>query len=195
MPHRLKPLLTALFQNWGFASLQDYVLTVVGLKGWDYVGMVLKVLGAVLAGGFVFMANWIWEPPGAALLIICMNLLNARYGYLVARKIKGEKFSRVKFQKTLAICASDLLLMSMIHHAIQFYPYYSPLGHLLFGWLFTNRTGAILNHMADLKLQDGGFKRLVIKWMLDRMKSFTTAQIVDKIQDREEDNPKEDEIL
>lgn len=186
--------MTALFQNWGFASLQDYLLTIMGLKGWDYVGMLLKVLGAVLAGGFVFMANWIWEPPGAALLIICMNLLNARYGYLVARKIKGERFQRKKFQKTLAICASDLLLMSMIHHAIQFYPYYSPLGHLLFGWLFTNRVGAILNHMADLKLQDGGFKRVVIKWMQERMKVLTMAQIVDNIQ-KDEDKPQEEDIL
>ncbi|MFC6998080.1 hypothetical protein [Rufibacter roseus] len=194
MSKRFK-LFQTLFQNWGFSDAEDYVGTVLGVKAMPYLALLAHFVGALIAGGVAFMAKWVWEPPGAALLIIAMDLLNARYGYLVARKIKGEVFSWKKFHRTFGIIVSDVLLLSMIHHAVQFYPYYAPLSHILFGWLFMHRVGAIVKHMADLKLQDGGLKRFLLKWISNKIRTEVGTQIVDNIQGKEIDTPKKEETL
>ncbi|KAA3438455.1 hypothetical protein [Rufibacter hautae] len=174
--------LSEIFQQWGFTNGRDYLITVLGIKAMPAWSLLLNLVGAAVTGLFVFMAKWVWEPPGAALLIIGMELLNARYGYLVSKKIKGEPFSVKKFRRTFGMVASDVLLLSMIHHAIKFYPNYSPLSHLLFGWLFLHRAQDILKHMTDLKLQDGGLAGFLRRWLMNRLRSEVGAHIVDNIQ-------------
>lgn len=182
----MKPsgFLNTFFDEWGFAGPKDYFATVLGFKTIAFFN--LQVLGTIVTAIFAFCADWIWNPPGAAFLIVAMTLVNARYGYLVARNIKGESFNWKKFHRTFSICVSDILVMAMIHISIKYYPSVSFMADLLFGWLASHKGIAIYKHMELLQLQAGGLitflKRHFLKRILDEADG---KALVDSLQEKQ----------
>lgn len=179
-----RTFLTDIFRAWGFQSALDYAKTVTGVKSMTAAitpaALKLSFVGAGLA--LSLWSRWVWHPPGASFLIIGMDLANAWYGYQVARQIKQEKFSRIKFQKTYSIIVSDLLLMSMIHQAIKHYPYLHDGRDVLFSYLFGSRFTGVFNHFVILKLQSGSLVGYFREWMLRVLQTKIGAQVVDSVQ-------------
>lgn len=179
-----RTLFTDIFRAWGFASGVDYVKTISGWKALtaSVSPIALKVgfMGAGVALGF--WADWIWNPPGASFLLLGMNVVNARYGYLVAKRVKHERFSRIKFQKTFSISVSDLLALAMLHWAIKYFPYYETGRDILFGYLFGYKATGIFNHWAILKLQSGDLVNHFRQWLVNVLQSRAGVEVVDSIQ-------------
>jgi len=182
---------TDIFREWGFESPTDYVKTVLGVKS-----MTAAITPAAIKLSFVGLglclslwSSWVWHPPGASFLILSMDLVNAWYGYQVARQIKGEKFNRLKFQKTYSIIISDILLMSMIHQAIKYFPYYASGRDVLFSYLFGFKFTGVFNHFVMLKLQSGSLMGYFRNWMLRVVQTQVGAQVVDSVQGREPSAP------
>lgn len=146
----------SIFQNWGFRSAADYFTTSLGVRKTSYISF--QLFAFLMGWFFTFISNWIWHPPGAALILVGMTVANSYYGYQVA-VARGEKWSWKKFRKTGHIIASDLLAMSILHWIITFYPYYEKGADLLFA------------HFAGFK-----FKELFVHWrQLDFKKSGLTT--------------------
>jgi hypothetical protein len=171
----LKDFSKVFFKEWGFTDGKDYITTVLGLKALPF--FTLQLFGTAFGTVLAFFASWIWNPPGAAILIIGMTLVNARYGYLFS-----------KFHRTFSIVVSDLLIMSMLHIAIKYYPYYEFAADLLFGWLLAHKGRAILHHMALLRLQEGGLTGYLKEYLMKVLKQKVGADLVDNIQDHEHNN-------
>ena len=177
---------TDIFRAWGFDSPADYAKTVLGVKSMTaaITPAAFKILFVGVGLSLSMWSSWVWHPPGASFLILGMDLVNAWYGYQVARQIKGEKFSRLKFQKTFSIVVSDILAMSMIHQAIKYFPYYESGRDVLFSYLFGIRFTAIFNHWVMLKLQEGTFMGYFREWIMKVLQTKLGAQVVDSVQDR-----------
>lgn len=171
-----------MFRAWGFRSGRDYFVTVLGLKATVLVPSQGAL--AVFGTGLAFWGTWVWEPPGAAFLILAMDLVNAFYGYRANKRIRGESFSWLKFQKTWAIMVTDLFGFAMLHIAIKYYPYYSLAGDALFGYYFAYKMGQIFEHWAALKLQNGTFATYFRSYLLKLLQSKLGADLVDSIQSR-----------
>lgn len=181
-----RTFLTDIFRAWGFQSALDYVKTVTGVKP-----LMAAITPAALKVSFIGMglclslwSDWVWHPPGASFLILGMDLVNAWYGYQVARQIKQERFSRIKFQKTYSIIVSDIFLMSMMHQAIKYFPYYASGRDVLFSYLFGFKFTGIFNHFVMLKLQSGSLVGYFRDWMLRVMQTKLGAEVVDSVQGR-----------
>lgn len=179
-----RTFLTDIFRAWGFESGGDYLRTVLGVKSLTATVTPLALKISFLLGGFglSFWSTWIWQPPEASFLVLGMNLVNAWYGYQVAKKVKGERFSRLKFQKTASVMVSDILAMSMMHIAIKHYPYYETGRHVLFGYLFGYKLTSIFNHWVMLKLQSGSLVTYFRQWMLTMLASRMGVELVDSMQ-------------
>jgi len=175
------------FNELGFTGMRDYFATILGLKIGEF--FTVKVISSIIAAVIAFSAEWIWIQPLAIALFISMNLVNAWYGYKVA-KAKGELFSWTKFKKTHSIIVSDLLIMAMLRNAIKLHPEYAWIGDILFGWLFGDKFRAILSHMAELKLQSEGLKGVLLNITKYILKTKFGANFMDdeveKIQKKEE---------
>jgi hypothetical protein len=175
-----------MFKHWGFSGIKDYLSTALGLKIFPFFNF--QLIGAGIAGFIVWFAEWIWHPPLGAVLIFSMTLINARYGYLVSKRIKKEGFSFRRFNRTFGVITADLLLMSIIHNSIRVYGYYEPLSDILFGWLFTNKLRMIIYHMALLKLQEGGLATYLKAALFNLLKSKIGPDLVDSLQENKEES-------
>lgn len=151
----------------------------------------VQVFGTFLTALALFAAKWIWAPPKVILLVLFMTLVNARYGYLVAKSLRQEKFNWKKFNKTFSIMVADLIIMAMIKHAIDFYPYYAFLADILFGWFFMNKLRQILQHMVLLRIQEQGFMQVVIRALQNFLSTKLGGEIVDSIQRPKKDKKEE----
>jgi hypothetical protein len=180
-----RTFVTDIFRAWGFESGKDYARTVLGIKAISatITPVALKTVFMVLGFGLSFWAHWVWYPPEVSFLILAMNFINAYYGYQVAKQIKGERFQRIKFQKTFSVTVSDMLAMSMMHIAIRSYPHLENGRHVLFAYLFGFKFTGIFNHWGALKLQEGRFATFLREWLLQVLNSKLGAQVVDAIQD------------
>ena len=177
---------TDIFRAWGFSGPADYARTVLGVKTMTaaVTPAALKVVFVLLGYGLTFWGSWVWHPPGASFLILGMDLVNAWYGYQVARQIKSEKFKLIKFQKTFSVMASDILAMSMVHHGTKYLPLSEGLRDVLFSYLFGFKFTAIFNHWVLLKLQSGSFVSYFRDWMMRFLTTKMGAQVVDSVQNR-----------
>ncbi|GAA4353043.1 hypothetical protein GCM10023185_13270 [Hymenobacter saemangeumensis] len=134
-----------------------------------------------------FFEKWIWNPPGAAFLILGMDLVNAWYGYKANKALRGEPFSLRKFTRTFAIMVTDMLGFAMLHHAINFYPWFTTAGDVLFSYYFTTKLTDIWGHWKEMKLSKGEFVGLLIAhisgMLAGLLKSRAAAEVVDAVQD------------
>ncbi len=172
---------TDIFRAWGFDSPADYARTVLGLKTFSaaITPAALKVAFVLLGYGLTYWGTWVWHPPGASFLILGMDVVNAWYGYQVARQIKAEKFKLIKFQKTFSVMVSDVLAMSMVHHGTQYLAHSEGLRDMLFSYLFGFKFTAIFNHWVLLKLQSGSFAAYFREWLMKFLNTKMGAQLVD----------------
>lgn len=166
----------SIFQNWGFRSTCDYITTSLGVRKTSYISIQLF---ALLMGWFLtFIADWIWDPPGAALILVGMTVANAYYGFLVARA-RGEKWSWRKFRKTGHVIASDLLAMAILHWIITFYPYYEKGADLLFAHFAGFKFKELFVHWRQLD-----FKKSGLTTILGVLKLKEVQEVIDKTQGR-----------
>jgi hypothetical protein len=166
----------------GFRSGGDLLSATVGVK--LYSGGVLQGLavGTFIAGLTAFCTRWIWNPPSALYLLLFLDLANGRYGYQVAKKLKGEAFRWSEFQRLGGILISTIIVMAVVRNAINSYPYYDWMADLVFGWLFTTKARKVVEKMVALKVQEEGAVSLfqyVLKWLLS---SKLGPILVDSIQ-------------
>lgn len=166
----------------GFRSGGDLLSSTLGVK--LYSGSVLQGLavGTFVAGLTAFCTRWIWNPPSALYLLLFLDLVNGRYGYQVAKKLKGETFRWSEFQRLGGILISTIIVMAVVRNAINSYPYYDWLADLVFGWLFTTKAQKVVNKMVALKVQEEGAASLfqnALKWLLS---SKLGPILVDSIQ-------------
>ena len=187
MTSKFKLFIDEIFTHRGFASAGDYFATVFGLKALPFFNV--QVVGLALSALIAFTTNWIWNPPGAVGLLIFQDLVNMYYGYRANKKAKAESWSWVKFQKTWSIIASDIISCAMLHVAIKYYPYYSPLADVLFGWLFSYKLRAIFTHFTLLGYQGSNYAKLFAVMVQNLLKSKLGTDLVDEIQNKK---PKED---
>jgi hypothetical protein len=169
-----------MFRTFGFLGFWDYAKTALGLSLIPFFS--LQLFGSIAIGALTWFSNWVWNPPVGAALILSMTLVNAWYGYQVNKKIKKEKFTFQKFQRTFAIMAADLLIMAIITTSIHLYSYYEPLADILFGWYLTNKLRQIIYHMSLLKLQSGGLAKFLKMTILNLVTSKIGVDIVDSLQ-------------
>jgi signal transduction histidine kinase len=169
-----------MFRTFGFLGFWDYAKTVLGLSLIPFFS--LQIFGSIGLGFITWFSDWVWNPPVGAALILSMTLINAFYGYQVNHKIKKEKFTFQKFQRTFAIMAADLLIMAIITTSIHLYNYYEPLADILFGWYMTNKLRQIIYHMSLLKLQSGGLSKFLKMAILNLVNSKIGDSIVDSLQ-------------
>lgn len=168
----------------GFRSGEDLLSSVFGLQA--YTLPVFKYLagGALLAATTAFCTRWIWNPPSAILLLLFLDLANGRYGYQVAKKLRGEPFRWSEFQRLGGILISTVIVMAIVRNAINSYPYYDFLADLVFGWLFATKAQKVVAKMVALKVQEEGAASLfqfALKWLLQ---SKLGALVVDEVQRR-----------
>jgi hypothetical protein len=158
------------FKLLGFAGPSDLLASALGLKLYSWPALKFYLVGSVLAGAAAFCTRWIWEPPSALVLLVALDALNARYGYLVAKKLKQQGFKWDEFQRTFGKMLSTVLVLAIVRNAINAYPYYDWLADLIFGWLFITKTQKVASKMVALKVQEEGLPNLLqgaIKWLLN----------------------------
>jgi hypothetical protein len=76
----------------GFRSRGDLLSTTVGFKLHSVGVLQGLAIGTLITGITAFCTRWIWNPPSALYLLLFLDLANGRYGYQVAKKLKGEPF-------------------------------------------------------------------------------------------------------
>lgn len=166
----------------GFRSGGDLLSSTLGVKLYSTGVLQGLAVGTFVAGLTAFCTRWIWNPPSALYLLLFLDLANGRYGYQVAKKLKGEGFRWSEFQRLGGILISTIIVMAVVRNAINSYPYYDWLADLVFGWLFTTKAQKVVNKMVALKVQEEGAASLfqnALKWLLN---SKLGPILVDSIQ-------------
>jgi hypothetical protein len=166
----------------GFRSGGDLLSATVGMKLYSVGALQGLAIGTLIAGITAFCTRWIWNPPSALYLLIFLDLANGRYGYQVAKKLKGEPFRWSEFQRMGGIIISTIIVMAVVRNAINSYPYYDWLADLVFGWLFTTKAQKVVSKMVALRVQEEGAANLfqyALKWLLQ---SKLGPILVDSIQ-------------
>jgi hypothetical protein len=192
--NKLGPFLDEIFRHRGFSGAGDYFATIFGLKPLPFFNV--QVIGLAFSAFVAFATNWIWNPPGAVGLLIFQDIVNAYYGYQANKKLTGEKWSALKFQKTWSIIASDIVSCAMLHVAIKYYPLYAPLATVLFSWLFFYKLRAIFTHFTLLGYQGAMYAKLFVGMLQSLLKSQVGTELVDNLQKTDNDvkdtNPRVD---
>lgn len=188
MKAELKEAMNVFFSEWGFSGPKDYFTTVLGIKG----AVATISIQALLGVGFAvlsFVENWIWNPPIAYFLLVLVILLDAWYGYRVAVKRKGEKFSWRKGYRTFSILGAHTLQLFFFYNlGTKVYPAAIFIAHGVFIYLTAYKVKSWLTHLALLQLQEGGLIRFILKLITSRY----GQDFVDVIQhnyDKRTDNP------
>jgi hypothetical protein len=166
----------------GFRSGGDLLSATVGMKLYSVGALQGLAVGTLIAGITAFCTRWIWNPPSALYLLIFLDLANGRYGYQVAKKLKGEPFRWSEFQRMGGIIISTIIVMAVVRNAINSYPYYDWLADLVFGWLFTTKAQKVVSKMVALRVQEEGAANLfqyALRWLLQ---SKLGPILVDSIQ-------------
>ena len=177
------PFLRETFKLLGFTGAKDLLGSAFGLKAYTWPLLKIQVSGTLLAVLLTFLTRWVWDPPGALLVLIALDLLNARYGFLVAKKLKGEGFKWEEFQRTFGKVTSTLILLALLKNTINAYPYYSYAADGLFAWLFTYKMRKLAAKMVALKVQEGGLPKI----LLGLLSSKYAPYVVDSLQKKEEE--------
>lgn len=173
---RLLKFPDGIFTNWGYKDTIDYFSTVFGVKRTAY--LTIQFGASLMAWFFTFVSEWIWDPPGAAYILVIMTLANSYYGYLVSAA-RGEKWSWRKFRKTAHIIASDLLALAILHWIITLYPYYERGADLLFAHFAGFKFKELFVHWRQLDFKKGG-----LSTVLSLLKFKEVEELIDKTQGR-----------
>jgi hypothetical protein len=164
-----KPALYETFKLLGFSGPRDLLASGFGLQPYTWGALKLYAMATGLTAVAAFCTHWIWDPPSALGLLLFLDLVNARYGYLVAKKIKGHGFRWDEFQRTFGKLVATIIVLAVVRNAINAYPYYELLADAVFGWLFTTKMQKVVSKMVTLKVQEEGLPNLlqaVLKWLL-----------------------------
>lgn len=178
----LKALASAVIHTLGFRNYSQFLSGALGIKLYSAGTFQGLALASIVTGCAAFTTNYIWSPPRAMLLLIFLDLANGRYGYQVAKKIRGERFSWEEFKRTGATVVSTIVILGCVRNAIISYPYIELLADMVFGWLFTTKAQKMAAKMVALKVQEKGAAGLFSSALGFFLKSRAGEAVVDAIQ-------------
>jgi hypothetical protein len=168
----------------GFRDGGDLLSGAFGVQA--YSAPVLKYLltGTLVASLTAFCTHWIWNPPSAILLLLFLDLANGRYGYQVAKKLKGEPFKWSEFRRMGGIMVATIITMGIVRNAINSYSYYEKYGlaDAIFCWLFVTKAQKVLSKMVALRVQEQGAASLFQLALKSLLQSKLGPILVDSIQ-------------
>ncbi|TGE29742.1 hypothetical protein [Hymenobacter metallicola] len=172
---------TEFFKLLGFQGARDMVASAFGLKAYPLPLLKIQLSGTLLAAVVAFCAKWIWSPPSAMFLLLALDLLNARYGYLADVKLRGGRFHWDELQRTAGKMLATLLVLMAVKNAINSYEYYSYAADVVFAWLFTHKLRKLVVKMVALKVVEGGLPKLILGLLASKFGPY----IVDAVQKKE----------
>ncbi len=147
----------------GFRDGSDLLSGAFGVQLYSLATLKWLAGGAALAAVTAFCTRWIWSPPSALLLLLLLDLANGRYGFLVSKNLRGEKFSWEKFQRLGGIMIATVVLMAFVRNAINSYNYYEPAADVIFGWLLTTKLKKVISKMVALKVTEDGLPAVLMQ--------------------------------
>ena len=143
----IKEYIKIVFQEFGFESPSEFPKAVIGSK--------YLIAEAILTTGVVFWAfvkDWLWDPPGAAIFLLVLIIVESITGATVAIVIKKEKFNPKKLYRSVPVLVSHILVLVIIHNIAKFEPTLFFLQNAVFAW-FSIRNGlSIISDLVQLKL-------------------------------------------
>jgi hypothetical protein len=170
------------FKLLGFTGLQDMLASAYGLKSYAWPVLAVQLSGTLLAVLVAFCAKWIWDPPLAIAVVVGLEMLDTVYGIKVARTVKKEPFTWAKFERVFGKIVGTLLLLMAVKNAINSYAYYRVLADLIFGWLFSAKLRKLVVKMVALKVAEGGFPKLLQRFIEAILASKFGPYLVDHAQ-------------
>jgi hypothetical protein len=173
---------TETFKLLGFAGIKDLLASALGLKSYSWGALKIYLLTTSVAAVGAFCTHWIWNPPSALFLLLFLDLANARYGYLVAKKLKGQGFRLEEFQRTFGKLLATIIVLTIVRNAINAYSYYELLADAVFAWLFTTKTQKVVSKMVTLKVSEEGLPNVFKAALRALLNSKLGPLLVDKVQ-------------
>lgn len=184
---QLNTLGRVFFGELGFRDAGDYFSTIFGFKGMIAVVSVQWVAAAAM-GLMAFIGNYVWAETNAFLALTLVIILDARYGFLVAKKIRGEKFLLPKFWRTISILIAHFSQLVILTLLVKDYEYAKYFAHTVFWGLFFSKFKSLSLHYGLLKLQNGDVPNMLKAAFENFLKRFLTTQdaaaLIDARQDR-----------
>jgi hypothetical protein len=170
------------FKLLGFRGPRDLAASAFGLKSYPLPLLKIQLSGTLLTAILAFCAQWIWNPPSAMFLLVALDVLNARYGYLVDTKLRGGRFKWEEMQRTAGKILATLFVLAAVKNAINSYEYYSYTADVVFAWLFTHKLRKLVVKMVALKVVEGGLPKLILGLLASKFGPY----IVDAVQKKTE---------
>lgn len=153
----------------GFRNGPDLLASALGIQFYSWSAFKFYLAGASLATAAAFCTHWLWNPPSALVLLLFLDLANARYGWQVAKKLKHATWDWQEFQRTFGKLIATLIVLAVVRNLINAYDYYELLADGVFGWLFFTKTQKVVSKMVTLKVSEEGLPAVfmqALKWLL-----------------------------
>ena len=179
----------------GLRGPGDLLDSMLGLKLYRWPDLKIQAAATLIIS---FLSQWIWHPPYALAILLALDAGNAVYGTLVSIRIKRVPFSWNELHRTFGKMLATVFVLALLRGAILAYPYYSPLAHVMFAWLFSRKMAKLTTKMASLKVQEIGMPNLFRAMVQLLINSNAGKALVDAAQARppnqlpaapNEDNP------
>lgn len=177
----LKSIGVEFYKLLGLRGPADLLDSLLGIRLYTWPQLKIQAISTAIVA---FLAQWVWAPPYALAILLALDIGNAVYGCLVAVRIRKERFSWVQLHRTFGKLLATVFVLALLRGAILAYPYYSPLAHVLFAWLFSRKMAKLTTKMAALKVQESGLPSLFTTMVKLVLQSKYGASIVDAAQDR-----------
>lgn len=165
----------------GLRGPSDLLDSLLGIRPYTWPELKLQAIATAI---IAFLSQWVWAPPYALAILLALDVGNAVYGTLIATRIKRLPFSWNELHRTFGKMLATVFVLALLRGAILAYPYYAPLAHVLFAWLFSRKMAKLTAKMAALKVQETGLPNLFKSMVQMVLKSTYGAAIVDAAQDR-----------
>lgn len=150
----------AALEFWRLVGLRgpaDLLDSALGIKAFRWGEFNAQAAAAIV---ITFLSNYVWKPPYALVLLLVLDIANGYYGWRVAVVVKGERWRGEEAHRTFGKLFATFFICALLRGAIVAYPYYDPIAHILFGWLFTRKMAKLAQKMAALKVQEAGLPNL-----------------------------------
>lgn len=153
----LRTIGTEFYKLLGLRGLDDLLDSMLGLKLYRWPDLKIQAAATLIIS---FLSQWVWQPPYALAILLALDAGNAVYGTLVSIRIKHQPFSWTELHRTFGKMLATVFVLALLRGAILAYPYYAPLAHVLFAWLFSRKMAKLTTKMASLKVQEIGMPNL-----------------------------------
>ena len=175
----LQTIGTEFYKLLGLRGPGDLLDSMLGLKLYRWPDLKIQAAATLIIS---FLSQWVWQPPYALAILLALDAGNAVYGTLVSIRIKRQPFSWTELHRTFGKMLATVFVLALLRGAILAYPYYSPLAHVMFAWLFSRKMAKLTTKMASLKVQEIGMPNLFKAMVQLLLNSSAGRALVDAAQ-------------